>query len=549
VKAIQGQPQFAASLTSIDALISAAVQLGAETVDRWSPEEAALAVQTEPAAVPLSELRDAIASGLDPLGEAYCRIRNGEERRGLGQTYTPPAIIAPMLDWAAGEVKPALVVDPGSGSGRFTVAAGRRFPDARLLAADVDPIATMMTRARIAAAGMADRATVALRDYRLLRYDPASGPRLYIGNPPYVRHHQIDPAWKRWLLESAAALGHDASGLAGLHVHFFLATVQQARPGDVGTFITSAEWLDVNYGRLVRQLLLDGLGGMGIDVLDPDATPFTNATTTGVITTFRVGSRPESIRLRGVKAVEDLGALDGGRLVARDRLAEAHRWTPLIRATPKLPDGWIELGELCRVHRGAVTGANNVWVTHTAETDLPPEVLFPSITRARELFTAGGALMAANHLRCVIDLPADLDEFDAGTRKVIDRFLRKAKWHGVPDGYIARNRRAWWRVGLRQPAPILATYMARRPPAFVRNLADARHINIAHGLYPRQPLPEPVLNRLAEALRTSVVVGQGRTYAGGLTKFEPREMERVSVPSLELLELEIHDAGKTPSVD
>jgi len=73
--------------------------------------------------------------------------------------------------------------------------------------------------------------------------------------------------------------------------------------------------------------------------------------------------------------------------------------------------------------------------------------------------------------------------------------------------------------------------MARRPPAFVRNLADARHINIAHGIYPRQALTDLALRRIAEHLRVSVTVGQGRTYAGGLTKFEPKEMERLPVPA------------------
>ena len=72
--------------------------------------------------------------------------------------------------------------------------------------------------------------------------------------------------------------------------------------------------------------------------------------------------------------------------------------------------------------------------------------------------------------------------------------------------------------------------MARRPPAFVRNVAGVRHLNIAHGLYPREPMPGAVLDRLAGYLRSSVALGQGRTYAGGLTKFEPREMERLAVP-------------------
>jgi hypothetical protein len=77
--------------------------------------------------------------------------------------------------------------------------------------------------------------------------------------------------------------------------------------------------------------------------------------------------------------------------------------------------------------------------------------------------------------------------------------------------------------------------MARRPPAFVRNPAGAGHINIAHGIYPRVPLPPAALGRLAAHLRTSVSQGEGRTYAGGLTKFEPREMERLMVPGPELL--------------
>jgi hypothetical protein len=77
--------------------------------------------------------------------------------------------------------------------------------------------------------------------------------------------------------------------------------------------------------------------------------------------------------------------------------------------------------------------------------------------------------------------------------------------------------------------------MARRPPAFVRNLAGARHINIAHGLYPRDRLAPRSLDALARYLATATTLTQGRTYAGGLTKFEPREMERLLVPTPELL--------------
>lgn len=477
-------------------------------------------------------LKNLIRSGDDPLGEAFCRLRTPEVRRGDGAVYTPERIVTAMTDWAEQGPAPAQIVDPGSGSARFALAAGRRFPGASIVAVELDPVAAIVGRANLAVSGMSNRAQIVVGDYR--RFSPArvNGPTLYLGNPPYVRHHKISSKWKRWLSDTASRRALSASQLAGLHVHFFLATAEHALPGDRGAFITSSEWLDVNYGSIVRDLLLDGLGGQAIHVIAPEAEPFEDVQVTGAITCFEVGSRPSALRLRRVKSSRDLGKLEGGQPVRRERLADARRWTPLLRTARKAPAGHIQLGELFRVHRGAVTGANRIWVINVEETDLPRRFLHRTVTRARELFLAGVCLSSAGKLRAVIDLPADLDELDAAERRAAERFLRAARGLGAHKSYIARHRRVWWSIGMRDPAPILATYMARRPPAFVRNLAQARHINIAHGLYPREQLPGQTLDRIAEALRGSIHVGQGRTYAGGLTKFEPGEMERLLIPDL-----------------
>ena len=527
------------NIRTIPSLVALAAALGAEETGDLSAAERRLLDEQDQDAAPAAELvlraASLIRRGEDPLGDAYCAIRSPGERRPLGQTYTPHPIIEAMLHWASDHGTPARVVDPGAGSGRYLLAAGRRFPAAELHGSDVDPLATLMLRANLAAAGLAGRARIHLGDYRALALPEAEGPTLFIGNPPYVRHHQIAPEWKAWLLQTARRHGLHASALAGLHVHFFLATAEYGRRGDFGAFITSSEWLDVNYGALVRRLLLDELGGQSLHVLAPEAQPFSDATTTGAITCFRIGDTVPAMKVRRVESVSDLGRLAKGRSVSRQRLAETNRWSVLTRVTPALPEGHVELGELCRVHRGTVTGANAVWVRRDAHPDLPERVLFPSITRARELFGAGARLGSLDALRRVVDLPVDLDVFDAAERRQIDRFLREARARGVPEGYIASNRRAWWSVGLRAAAPILATYMARRPPAFVRNDAGARHINIAHGLYPRQQMDAVVLDRLAQWLRSEVSLSQGRAYAGGLVKFEPKEMERIAVPSPEML--------------
>lgn len=516
-------------------LVSAALAVGAMNVSGWSKEESALAKWLQPVRLHrtiIRGLRDAIADGLDPLGAAFARLRSPEERRPLGATYTPPAIVDAMMHWAETEGKPSRVIDPGAGSGRFAVAAARRFPRAKILAVEIDPLGAIMARGHLAAAGVAARSQVLVADFRTFQPGRIGGRTLYIGNPPYVRHHQIEPEWKDWLVRAARGRGFAASQLAGLHVHFFVATLVNASPGDYGAYVTSAEWLDVNYGAVVREMMLDGFGGQAIHVLEPTVRPFGDAATTAAITCFRLGDQPRSVRLRRVKSVADLGKLDQGQLIRRERLAEARRWTPLTRAARRVPDGYVELGELCRVHRGAVTGLNSVWVVDPSWAALPERALAPSVTRARELFDAQTTLAGTSHLRRVVDLPPDLDEFEGEERRLVDRFLRTAKRQGAASGYIACHRRAWWSVGLRAPAPILATYMARRPPAFVRNLGEARHLNIAHGLYPREPLAAEVLDRLAGYLRGSVTLDLGRTYAGGLTKFEPKEMERVLIPNL-----------------
>jgi len=157
------------------------------------------------------------------------------------------------------------------------------------------------------------------------------------------------------------------------------------------------------------------------------------------------------------------------------------------------------------------------------------------VTRARELFQAWDVLAPAIPLRSVIDLPADLGELSAQELRDVELFLSRARAAGAADSYVARHRTPWWRVRLREPPPILATYMARRPPAFVRNLAGARYLNIAHGIYPREPLSAAALDGLGAFLRGCVMDGRGRVYAGGLLKFEPGEMQRLPVPSPQLL--------------
>ncbi len=533
---IDGYDSLASRVTDESMLIALAGAMQAATIRGITAVETSLLRrERKPPRHLATQALDCVREGGDPLGEAFCKLRPADVRRTSGAVYTPRPIIDTMFTWAASAGTPTTVVDPGAGSGRFLAAAARCFPSARLVGIENDPVAALVARANLAAAGLSERAEVRVENFLQSRFGSLGGPTLFIGNPPYVRHHLIPADQKAWLKRQAEQLGVKASALAGLHAYFFLAIARNAKNGDFGSLVTSAEWLDVNYGRLVRELFLGRLGGQGVFIIDPGAQPFPGTATTGAITTFKIGSNSASAYFgRGTKLPRHAD-LSSGRQVDRQSLRLHSRWSDFSRTRRDTPAGYIELGELCRVHRGQVTGANRVWIAGRHSEGLPDEVLFPTVTKARELFGAGAVLSDGATLRRVIDVPADLSMLDRDSRPAVERFLQLAEDMGARDGYIARHRQAWWSVRLHEPAPVLATYMARRPPAFVLNKASARHLNIAHGLYPREPLSGATLGALVAWLRKSSSKRGGREYAGGLTKFEPREMERIPVPGPALL--------------
>lgn len=87
------------------------------------------------------------------------------------------------------------MVDAGCGSGRFSAAALRMDPDIELVAVDIDPLATLLARAALSVL-KARRASVLQAVYMSLcraALAPAGATLGFIGNPPYVRHHQLRP--------------------------------------------------------------------------------------------------------------------------------------------------------------------------------------------------------------------------------------------------------------------------------------------------------------------------------------------------------------------
>ncbi len=475
--------------------------------------------------------------------------RSIEERRNLGQFFTPQPIVDVMIEWVR-EQTPAQIVDAGCGTGRFAVAAARAMPDIPVLAIDSDPVATLVCRARVSELGL-DKITVHCGDF--LREPlplPLPGSRTaYVGNPPYVRHHRLSPELKSWAAQVCRELGVKFSKLAGLHAYFFLATALHARPGDIGCYITSAEWLDVNYGACMRQLLGDQLGLLSVSVLEDSRTAFNDAMTSAAITCFQVGQKPSTVSFSKVEEFTDAGGAPEALQISVDRLDG--RWSPLLRTDLDSPkDGLARLGDLVSVHRGVATGANKFFVMPPGEAEILGLARFakPVVSASRQILGCCGVL-SSRSLDRIILLPRELDGLPAIDREAVDRFLADGKVAGVTERYLCRHRNPWWWLGPLRSAPIIASYMARRPPAFALNPDGALLLNIAHGLFPRFLMTTEQMRLLVNSLNGAApsFAGSGRTYKGGLEKFEPREMENLMVPAPKELR-DLAAAIKTPQL-
>lgn len=484
-------------------------------------------------AVPPQAELFAAEPGVDRVGERFCSDNDAVSRRASGITLTPQWLVDAMLNRFDAGQHCDTVVDCGAGTGRFAIAAAQRWPRAKIVAVEQSAEMAVLLRQRLAETGLTRRVEVIVDDFR--RYVPPSGGRtLFLGNPPYVRHHQIEPEWKAWYSTGMAALGIRASQLAGLHAHFMLHALRQVRTGDALCFVTAAEWLDNGYGDALRRLCAGrpGLALRGLWLADADDPVFGDALVSAAVVLVE-GSEHEGDVSLGTIGDRRLREVRRAPVV---QLRDSLRWSAHCRVSAPMSSVGVEVGELFRVTRGQVTGANDVYVLDADQRLLPPTLVRPAVTRAREIID-GQVLTREGSagLRRVVDLPADLDGLDADARQAALAFIDRARAAGAHAGYVARSRKPWYAVAMRAAPAAFVSYMGRRPPVFAANPFAVSYINIAHGLYPRQALTPASLAVVLAHLNCSTDLRSGRVYGGGLAKFEPSDVARLRVPG-ELLE-------------
>lgn len=489
-----------------------------------------------PSAV-VHQAREGLAEATDFFASLYESVVEGPNRRRLGTFFTPPEVVELMLERSAAVLPhPDRIVDPGAGVGAFSVAAAKWWPDATVHAVDVNVVTLGLLAARLAIEGQAEQVDLVLADFlKWVQADHPSGPRLFLGNPPYTRHQELDRATKTRALKASGALVD--SGLSGLAAYFLAASLEHLRPEDALCFVLPGSWTEARHGSGIRRWLWEQTRrDVELLVFPSDVEIFPGTRVNAVVVT--VGPEAETAaKLATGPVTARTSRLAVGKRTVIDRAGDLPTsFGPLLwSAKQASTKGTVPLSSLGQVRRGIATGANHFFFLTDIEADeVPKRLLRPGVRRLREV--GGDVLDVAEHDRLgeagrrrwllTLSGPSDC------RTKAVRALLAAGEDEGYHQRYLTRIRQHWYVVESGKVPDIIVSLMSKEGFRSVLNPVGAIPSNSMYGIHLKDPA---VSSRLCDWLNSpagqAAIRSRARHYSEGLLKLEPRDYAEVRVPA------------------
>ena len=485
------------------------------------------------------------------LQEQLDSYKTIDERRRLGQYATPTALARDIVAFGLRNMdspNDVRFIDPAFGTGAFYSALLLESNSESITEAvgvEIDPIMTDVASELWFDSGI----EIITADFTVL--EPDNRFNLIICNPPYVRHQLIDSESKIRIKDRTETLtGVKLSGLAGLYCHFLLQSIQWMDEGAIAGWLIPSEFMDVNYGKAIKDYLLSEVELFRIHRFKPEDVQFGDALVSSAVVWFRK-KKPENRSIEfsfGGSLAAPLESKD----ISVDSLKEELKWSRFpcqsqrstLQNAPKLRDFFD-------VKRGIATGGNDFFILEESrilELGLPFEFFRPVLPSARYVKTSeikadknGNPILPQKLF--LLDCRLSEDEISENYPQLWD-YLENGK-SNVANGYLCKTRKCWYFQEQREAPIFVCTYMGRvngeRDSAFrfILNNSKATVTNSYLALYPRKNLAatflaNPSMKRticeLLNKLTPESLHDEGRIYGGGLRKIEPRELLNTDVP-------------------
>ncbi|MBM3241827.1 hypothetical protein FJZ31_36615 [Candidatus Poribacteria bacterium] len=478
-----------------------------------------------------------------------------ENKKKFASFYTPQPVAQALADWAITDAD-TTVLDPSFGGCAFLYAAletlGRRgnpAPGKQIYGVDIDADAAFYIEPLFRAGAVPEQFIT--EDFFNITPD-YFGNKLFgavIGNPPYIRYHEIPEDAQQRAIDCLETFNIKISGRASYWAFFLLYSMQFLRPGGRLAMVLPGALLHTDYSAQVRELLTKHFEQVTVYLLQERI--FEGTDEESVLLCAAGARKPhKTLRIGTVKKVEALEqAIKEMQASTRtfDNVYGDGGWLRALieKETIALYDGLMEnqnvirMGKWVTTRIGVVTGNNEFFILSKDEQEqrgISDNYLKPIIRRASHLT---GLWIRDENLQHIATngnkyLLLVLDQVESKLPKSLQEYIQYGQEIGISKSQKCRARRHWYVVPHTFIPPAFMPCMVAAWPRLVINQSQYTCTNNILRLLWKEARPGEDWIRLA--LGTLSTLSQlsaelvGRSYGGGVLKLEPKELARLAVP-------------------
>jgi hypothetical protein len=483
------------------------------------------------------------------LAFLYESAAEKERRKKRGQYFTPAHVSRKVITQISLKPRETLM-DAGCGTGIFALSLLRELRESNddpasfgYLGIENDPLLALSASVSLDWADAPEGWRVLYKNYlnvNLADIGETIGSKeidAVISNPPYVRFHKLGE-------RSDLADRLNLQALSGLHSYFLEHSIKLV-PRRRMMFIVPMEMNRTKYGAKQLDRLRSRFK------VDNEVAYYDERNHIWNIQGF------DKISLEMHTKMKHAWNLMSFLPIKKDATVPQISWNDIS----KEEKATISLGKIASVRRGISTGANHFFVITnesakeigiSEENGYMKRIIPTKIPTARlkDVFDEQEwDLLKEEGRPCwLLSLPK---ERSAVLPSGLKAYLRKGESLGVHVTQTCKNREPhnpWYFIKVQDDhvPDLFFTYVSRGSPVFIYNKARVHNLNNLLGVYLKISviLSEVEMTKLVRLLNSEIKewIGQKSTerrYAGGMVKFEPRDLERLPVSKSALKELRI----------
>ena len=497
---------------------------------------------------------DLLKTNTATLEQAYSLKTTVVHRKKFAQFFTPETIADLMANWLIGNKKLKTVLEPAFGLGVFSRKLLKKKADINIKGFDIDETIFKQAQSFFSANS---NVSLNLGDYMfndwLNKYDGI------ICNPPYFKFHDYDN--KTILKEIENHLKFKFNGFTNLYTLFLLKSIYQLASNGRMAYIIPSEFLNSDYGKLVKEYLIKTNTLRHLFVVDFKENVFDDALTTASILLLSKDKYDLEINISTIQLKFDLKKVSNyidfypklkGEFIYKPISLDPNiKWRKYyqVQNSDKYKN-LVPFSKYVKVVRGIATGANDYFTfkpSKAKEFKIPPDNLLPCICKARDV---KGVFFTLNDFKQLEQEDKLTYLFDAtkSNNDTVYSYLQKGIEEGVNDRYLTKSRKLWHSLENRPPAPFWVSVFNRNGLKFIRNEAKISNLTTFHCVYLKQSDLFSSINAdllfayLLTDVAKEIFNDNRREYGDGLKKFEPNDLNKAQMLNLSLLKSKTIDS-------